>query len=329
MPEDRFTNASLIFHGAVSIHHIDITCDGCETEPIIGKRYKCHACEDRDLCESCMRALIAARLKMSTEAPTLHHSNPPAESSRPKQWISKLRSNDSNVKWASLMEAVPCLHSSHAFSQIVNGPERAIVLSLPSITTTDKVTERQHIIDKFLETFRPSKVHCSDLAWIILEIDASAAETSAEIEERADAAVDDWERIISQRKPSATDVDHLAKKHKIQRGKWILFPKTGEEADTAWSAAVHAAASGELKCSSIKISPSNPQEAGHVLLAYHDNYQNIHVVEMIASTLRNRMPPMTDSRLLLKPDIYTYLSIYAKNEFNLKPTVYSSHLHQK
>lgn len=52
---------------AWQIHHIDITCDGCEQEPIIGARYRCSVCQDRDLCARCYQALIAARVQGQRE----------------------------------------------------------------------------------------------------------------------------------------------------------------------------------------------------------------------------------------------------------------------
>lgn len=34
-------------------HHIGVTCDQCDTYPIIGTRYKCCVCDNFDLCETC------------------------------------------------------------------------------------------------------------------------------------------------------------------------------------------------------------------------------------------------------------------------------------
>lgn len=64
------------FGQSVQIHHVDITCDGCEMEPIIGNRFRCSICDDIDLCEACTRALLLARIKLAEEVGTLPEPAP-------------------------------------------------------------------------------------------------------------------------------------------------------------------------------------------------------------------------------------------------------------
>lgn len=40
-------------HPEINTRHIDVTCDGCQTYPVIGKRFKCLICRDFDLCQAC------------------------------------------------------------------------------------------------------------------------------------------------------------------------------------------------------------------------------------------------------------------------------------
>ena len=49
-PELKFTPPTFISDKLV---HKRVTCDGCETVPIIGCRYKCAICRDFDYCENC------------------------------------------------------------------------------------------------------------------------------------------------------------------------------------------------------------------------------------------------------------------------------------
>jgi hypothetical protein len=46
-------NPSPIVEEPKSRAHLGITCDGCQTTPIVGNRFKCSVCPDFDLCESC------------------------------------------------------------------------------------------------------------------------------------------------------------------------------------------------------------------------------------------------------------------------------------
>lgn len=319
--EDVLSGDLKEFGGAVSIDHLDITCDGCEAEPIKGKRFKCQVCDDRDLCEACMRSLIAARITMAHEA---GHMEAPLDRDghRPKHWISKVKCSDDKIKWKALLQAVPCLHPSHSFARVDCGPERAVVLSLAVATPST--------VGAFIDTFAPSKSSCEDVAWIVIDAvpcNELSRGGSAEVENRVEAALEGWEMLVAKRKPSAADVDTLAKRHKILVGKWMVFPKSGAEADGAWESIVRKVAADPLPgVRSVKISAAAPNEERHVICMYTENYLDKKQVEEAAAALRAMLPPLSDNRLLYKPDIYTYFGIYSKNEWGLKPTIYSSAL---
>jgi hypothetical protein len=366
------------FNGYAYIQHIDITCDGCDIEPIVGKRFKCRVCEDRDLCENCMRALVTARVKMAAEAGTSMKA-PPPDGCRPKNWISKLKSEDERVKWGALLQAVPCLHPTHVFTRMDYGPERAVVLALPPVSSSTPLVEettettetakettkeisvlRSNVATQFLDTFPPSGSSCTDVAWIIVDLPqthqiltpASSNDVTSELsnlniattippggattstlEKDIEAALEDWEKIISKRKPTKEDINNIARRNKVLPGKWLLFPKSPEEADIVWSSIVAAVAEGQLTnaITQVKISPTNPNERGYVICVYTDDYLNQKEVTAASEGLRkvlrgSRLSTFTDTRMLYKADVYTHLGIYSKNEWGLKPTIYECSL---
>lgn len=65
---DRIKFYSSAADACIFVEHIDVTCDGCECEPIVGERYQCEECEDRDLCQACYTALLSARSTMQAAA---------------------------------------------------------------------------------------------------------------------------------------------------------------------------------------------------------------------------------------------------------------------
>eukprot|EP00240_Pyramimonas_obovata_P011856 CAMPEP_0118954396 /NCGR_PEP_ID=MMETSP1169-20130426/58179_1 /TAXON_ID=36882 /ORGANISM="Pyramimonas obovata, Strain CCMP722" /LENGTH=125 /DNA_ID=CAMNT_0006902023 /DNA_START=30 /DNA_END=404 /DNA_ORIENTATION=+ len=99
------------------VEHVDVTCDSCEIEPILGSRWKCSVCEDRDLCAECFSGLDAARDRASLY---------PEE----------------------VLTAVPCL--KHKFER-VEGPERQVVLRVQG-----EAARVDALVLPFLETFRVS-----------------------------------------------------------------------------------------------------------------------------------------------------------------------------
>ena len=145
-----------------------------------------------------------------------------------------------------------------------------------------------------------------------------------------DAAVEEWEALVGAegaqaKKPTAADVDAIARRHGILKGKWLLFPKTPAEADAAWAAVVAAVAGGAL-CPSAKVSSISPEEPGHVLCAYTSDYLDSTDVMRVAAALQRALPPLTDRRMLYKPDILTFLGIYGGNPYGIKPTVHRASL---
>ncbi|PRW60037.1 UPF0696 C11orf68-like protein [Chlorella sorokiniana] len=391
--------------------HLDITCDGCEAEPIVGHRYKCCVCEDIDLCGSCMRALWTCCYP------------PLKQGGRPRRWVAKLHSRDLAEKWAALQTAVPCLHPSHKFQKVVEGPERAVVFtfghssssssiassngssaapaaaaSAPDATSSSPQEQKDQQADEaaaalaavslqgtsssaaagaqeaaaaqpadgdqleqFLATFRPSACSCSDVAWLVVEQGSSdgsgappassgsssaaggsgsgAAAAGPSLEERVDAAVEEWEKLAtSGRKLTAADVDRLAAKHRILKGKWMLFARSGEEADAAWPAVARAVCGGTAGagqaaapplCGSAKVSSTAPPpDNSHVFCCYVDNYQDATDVQRVCRGLQRAIPAglLQDKRLLFKPDIYTHLGIYSRNEWGIKPSTQEARL---
>ncbi|KAL4429376.1 hypothetical protein ABPG77_005150 [Micractinium sp. CCAP 211/92] len=378
------------------VEHCDITCDGCEQEPITGHRFKCCVCEDIDLCGACMRALVAARVKMSQEAGQL--PAPRQQGGRPRRWVHKLRSKELSEKWAALQTAVPCLHPSHRFHKVVDGPERAVVFhpgsldgpasspaggslgsSVAALESSAAASSGSQAcsspdpgssgggdvsgsrLERFLATFPPSAASCSDVAWIVVSHPEGAASPAAaataqpaegsgragspaargdrgggsaepSLEERVDAAVDEWERLTaSGRKPTAADVDALAAKHRILKGKWMLFARSGEEADAAWAVVARTVCGEPARatplCRSAKVSSASP-DGSWVICLYTDNYQDRADVDRVCECLRAALPPglLQDKRLLYKPDILTHLGIYSRNEWQIKPTIAEARL---
>lgn len=338
------------FSGRAMIHHIDITCDGCDAEPIVGKRFKCQACDDRDLCEACYRNIIAARIHMSKEIGdaaegginTFFKSDTMHPYGR-KKMISMLRSEEARERWAARMTAVPCLSVSHRFRQIVDGPERSIVLSLHS---TSEAEDTKKLIDKFVAAFPPATVSCASLAWIAIVLFPDRAPStprlarndrgSADFDTCVDAAVEAWEKILEgSKQPDTSDIDALARKFRILRGKWLIFPQRSE-VTAVWNELARSFTrddsdgytDGRAVCTEIKVSTASPRDGGHVCCVYVEDYLNKERAFAAAEYVVGVLKPLQlrDKRLVFKPDIMTYLGIYKDNEYGIKPSVYVSTL---
>ena len=120
----------------------------------------------------------------------------------------------------------------------------------------------------------------------------------------------------------------IAKTYNLLGGKWMLFPGSGE-VDAAWTAVVQAmVAGGGLAggaCDEVKVSTASPSDGKHVMLAYVKDYGDVErvdgVIDALQRALRDAGVSLADSRALFKPDVFSFLNIYSRNGFGLKPTM--------
>ncbi len=319
------------------VHHLDITCDGCGADPIVGNRYRCMRCSDIDLCETCFRSIVAARISIQEQLGTEDLPAPSTSGRRGSNWIARVSGADPKKKWLALLETVPCLHRSHSFRHIRSGPERAIVFRMePRGTCAEDGQANAAALNTFLTRLPPSKVMCSDAGWLHCVRGDPSFYTDEGTDRRIEMAMESWERLVEKSggKVTAQNVDVLAKKHKLLSGKWMLFPAHGAEADGVWSGCTRAMLQGHGlgPCSEIKISTHSPRgtENKHVLLAYVHDYTNGEDVARAAAAIKGAIAGCGvrpgDARLLFKADIYSYLGVYAKNVYGLRPTIFEERL---
>lgn len=117
------------------------------------------------------------------------------------------------------------------------------------------------------------------------------------------------------------EIMRLAKKDKETIGKWLVYVSPAQ-ADEVWEKIARATALGYLGCSS-KIAPTaNNQDRPTVICVYVQDSTNKREVQRVLKTLYYDLK-ITSGLNSFKPDIFTYLGIYANNRWRLKPTLYS------
>mmetsp|Transcript_17780 Transcript_17780/g.45553 ORF Transcript_17780/g.45553 Transcript_17780/m.45553 type:complete len:321 (-) Transcript_17780:58-1020(-) len=281
------------------VEHVDVRCDGCEADPIVGDRFKCSVCADRDLCSTCLRGLVKARVRRSQQQ----------QDGGPDPYV-------------ELEQAVPCLDPRHRFARMA-GPERAVRL------TGNAASGAPAALRDFLATFPPSHASCADLAWLAVDRDERAGQVDEldrnsrkPLQRRVDRLLRAWESLLEDGSAAITaeKLDRLAAAHGVLRGKWMAFPRLAE-VDACWAAVAEGVVGGRLGPTA-KVSSVSPLKDNHVLLVTVANYQDQAEVQRVEEALRAALGGlMADARLLLKPDIYSILAINARNEWGLRPTV--------
>ncbi|XP_053407560.1 UPF0696 protein C11orf68 homolog isoform X2 [Mercenaria mercenaria] len=167
----------------------------------------------------------------------------------------------------------------------------------------------------------PSRVRKDEgYGWVCVS-NGSEKRTAYEEEEDFDGLFDSWEEHLEAERPVNYEIiKDLALKHRILCGKWILFTDQGGKVDHLWSVIASSVVADDIPCFSAKVSTFE-DDVNHVICIYNSDFTDKNEVLESEEAIRNMG---LKGRLQYKPDIYTHLFIYAKNEWKLKPFTMTS-----
>ncbi|GLE01811.1 hypothetical protein PINS_up010649 [Pythium insidiosum] len=182
-------------------------------------------------------------------------------------------------------------------------------------------------LEAFLDEYRPSQWTQDKVTWISVRCrgygidnnDNNSEDDHADEDDdenlNEDAMLSEWKAICRQRKPTAKDLDELARKHKVVSGKWMIF-RNSETVDDAWTKIARAVLNNHLG-DAAKVSPvsSKPQQSNsHVICVYVPDFTNTDDVLRVRDALRALG---IDDKIMFKPDAYTHCGIYSKNPWGI------------
>ncbi|XP_002740403.1 UPF0696 protein C11orf68 homolog, partial [Saccoglossus kowalevskii] len=140
---------------------------------------------------------------------------------------------------------------------------------------------------------------------------------------------EEWELLQQSGRPiNYHTISDLAKAHHVTYGKWLIHLDSGFKADHAWDAIATATAKAHLG-KSTKISAYDPTiyNYRHVICVYNADFTDKQQVYDLENKIR---AVGIKCQMSYKPDAYSYLGIYRRNKWGLRPTIYNSNyvLHQ-
>ncbi|MDI1485158.1 MAG: hypothetical protein OHK93_000293 [Ramalina farinacea] len=157
------------------------------------------------------------------------------------------------------------------------------------------------------------------------------SKTKADIESRlatkAKAVVS--RNINIARKQLEKDILTLARKKGVTSGKWMLFPQP-QDVNRVWSLVAQATADGELGHAAKVATDDGSGDRARLICAYNEDYADEAGVRKSLDCLvrmglvEGSGPAKTNRGIYYKADAFTWLDIFSKNEWGLKPSMYSS-----
>ncbi|XP_063293734.1 UPF0696 protein C11orf68 homolog [Pelobates fuscus] len=176
--------------------------------------------------------------------------------------------------------------------------------------------------EEWLETYRPSKVPrfgnphegCGPVGWI----NVCGPGYGPDVKCGKDLQ-DAWDKLQNTGwNINYECVRELALNFGVTSGKWLMHLETGFKVDHAWRGIATAVVDGHLSVA--KVSPFQP-DTKHVICVYTQDFTDEESIMQTDAVIRSSG---IKCLLAYKPDIYTYLGIYRKNQWNICPTIYES-----
>ncbi|XP_066272788.1 UPF0696 protein C11orf68 homolog [Branchiostoma lanceolatum] len=215
------------------------------------------------------------------------------------------------------------LHGSHGDAEKTSDDyaAEAMAADMDRWITFDARVKDLSDLDPWLNKFAPSKVMREDgVGWIAVRAESDVDDPLQDVVHLQEG----WENLKhSGRAINLETITSLALNNHCTVGKWLFHVEDGFKVDYAWSAIARGVVEGKLgSCAKVSPASKTPDaERRHVVCVYNMNYTNRDEVWLLENAIRHVgiKCPMS-----YKPDAYTYLGIYRKNKWGLRPTIYHS-----
>jgi Domain of unknown function (DUF1917) len=181
------------------------------------------------------------------------------------------------------------------------------------VTCWDDQTSTPDRLQAFFTRWPPSRTPSLYCAWIAVDRGGQKPRSP-----NTEGLLASFQSLVSSENVTADEIDKIAITHGVLSGKWMIYTDT-RRIDVLWGKVVRLLCL-ELKRGSVKVSPKQEGDS-HVICVYVDDYSNMEEVNWLRAALRTAG---VFWKIGFKPDAYTHLGIYAKNQWGIRPSRYYS-----
>ncbi|KAL4437295.1 hypothetical protein ABPG75_004434 [Micractinium tetrahymenae] len=227
----------------------------------------------------------------------------------------------------------PCFEAGHAFAPVVGSHQGGWVILEPG-----GEAGKLRRVRRFVRQYRLPEAPPS-LAWIAVRGSGAREGPPADgrpQQVRVAAAMADWAAEQQRGKPTQEAALEIGRRHHILDGKWMLLGLTDRSSEAIWAAVARAVyAAGLATLAKVTAGPLHPGQSRCICIYtgdFNDSEEAMRVHAGLSAALRAALPQRDWSKrwtIYYKPDIFTYLGLYANRETNphrLRSTIYSAAL---